>query len=122
MAHNLTFQNTYGSFSNELAFHDEGNPYAQGAFSTSPRLRRVNLAPLPSGERDGVRGTLEANCCDVSVTLEALNILELLYVSTIILLTFLTKSLKFNAPTRFGPCPNAYSYLSQGISGVGTFS
>ena len=82
----MTNQIKFGSFSNELAFHDEGNP--------------PHLAPLPSGERDGVRGTLEANCCDVSVTLEALNILELLYVSIVILLTFLTKNPSFLPPTR----------------------
>ncbi len=41
-----------------------------------------------------MRGTLGANCRDVSVILEALNILELVYVSAIILPTFLTKSLK----------------------------
>ncbi len=39
-----------------------------------------------------MRGTFGANSRDISVTLEALKIVELLYVSLIILLTFLTKS------------------------------
>ncbi len=53
---------------------------------------RVNLAPLPLGERDGVRGALGADCRDVSVILEAVNILKSLNVSAIILITFLTES------------------------------
>ncbi len=53
-----------------------------------------HLAPLPSGERGRVRGTSEANCGNVCIALEAMNILELLNVSAIIVVTDLIESLK----------------------------